>query len=804
MTAESVATPHPAEGDDVTTAAEDSSPRWVSGLLRGPSGMIRATQGVLLLLAAVLAAVSTTGAGAGLRDLVTRVASPALVLGTAALFALAAHHERPRPAAAVAWWCLAAAHLSLACGLVFVPAAHQPSRDLVPVQVWDLLYLGYYPLVGAALVALLRYRRPRWLPPTWPDSLVVAVGTLAVGVAALDAVTRDPTPTEHGFATLRPLATGGYALADLLLLAAVLGATATATGRFGLQARWFALGLALVTSADCWFTARESSPGAHLLWLAGPVVTGLASTTLGEAALGDRRRSATPENPDRAVLLPMVAVLAALTVLGCAVLTPLSITRWSTGPALLCILLGTTRLATHNWQAHVYGQLRGPRSPARRGADRTDEVTGLANRRAFAEALSGQSRSPQPARGRGHDGDDEVRPDHIALLLVDLDRFKEVNDALGHDAGDRLLAAVADRLAGALRPSQLLARLGGDEFAVVLPGADEPTAARVAAALRASLIEPFQVEGTRLHVRASVGLAVAAIPQEDPGDLLRRADVAMYRAKQNGTGVEPYRTADDRAGTQRLRRIDELREALARGELEVHLQPQVDLRRGVLVGAEALARWRHPQDGVLLPELFLPLAAQTGLMRPVTRHVLDRAMAACAQWWRRGHRIPVSVNLTADDLRDDGLPRRVDETLARYGLPGRALHLEITEDALLTDPQATAVLLEKWREKGVLVSIDDYGTGYSSLAYLRQLPVEEVKLDRIFAADLMDRRTATIVRHTVAMAHGLGLRVVAEGIEDEPTARQLADLGCDVGQGLYFGDALALPEFLELLASRRG
>jgi len=431
----------------------------------------------------------------------------------------------------------------------------------------------------------------------------------------------------------------------------------------------------------------------------------------------------------------------------------------------------------------------------RAAATRTDDLTGLANRRAVSEALSAERGHTEAVGWPGS-------PDRISLLLVDLDRFKDVNDALGHQFGDKLLTEVGTRLRSVLRPNQMLARLGGDEFAVVLPGAGLDPARRVARELRGCLEQPFVIGGNRLHVRASIGIASCRLPRDEPTDLLRQADVAMYHAKASG-GIEVYDPRRDENSAHRLRRIDELRHALERGDLEVHLQPQVDLRRGDVIGAEALARWRHPQDGVLLPDSFLPLAAQTGLMRPVAALVLDRALAACATWWTRGHHVPVSVNLTPDDLHDPDLPGLVLSTLQRHLLPASALRVEITEDALVTDASATAALLERWRADGISVAIDDYGTGYSSLAYLRELPVDEIKLDAVFVADLARRTTATIVRHTVAMAHGLGMRVVGEGIEDAATAEALAELGCDVGQGLHFGAAMSAEDFLELLRSAR-
>jgi predicted signal transduction protein with EAL and GGDEF domain len=353
-------------------------------------------------------------------------------------------------------------------------------------------------------------------------------------------------------------------------------------------------------------------------------------------------------------------------------------------------------------------------------------------------------------------------------------------------------------LQAVLRPPQLLARLGGDEFAVLLPGAGREPATRVAAALREALSEPVDATGVRLSVQATVGVATCALPRGRPEDLLRQADAAVHRAKATGGGIAVYDPEKDGVGPLPVRRVDELRSALEQGDVVVHLQPQVELATGRVVGCEALARWRHPHHGVLLPSAFLPLAARTGLLRPVADVVLDRALEACAAWWPP-HPVVVGVNVTAADLLDPRLSDRITSCLKRHGLPGEALRIEITEEALVSDPEAAGALLEGWRRLGVSVALDDFGTGYSSLAYLRELPFDELKLDRVFGADLRRRATVTIVRHTVGMAHGLGLRVVAEGVEDAAAARTVAELGCDVGQGLAFGAAMPLPEFLAML-----
>src|SRR3712207_6467639 len=383
------------------------------------------------------------------------------------------------------------------------------------------------------------------------------------------------------------------------------------------------------------------------------------------------------------------------------------------------------------------------------------------------------------------------------MLLLDLDGFKEVNDSLGHHAGDHLLRQVGPRLRPALRSGDVLARLGGDEFAVLVPEAGIDEAEGLAERLRQLLLQPITVEGIRLHVGVSIGVASAPVPAATVEELLRCADVAMYAAKAGRTGVHVY-VPDPRGGTgDRLRTMEELRTALERDDqLEVHLQPQIDLDSGRVVGAEALVRWQHPVRGLLSPGELLPAAEQAGLLRPLADTVLELSLRAAARWWPE-RAVPVSVNLSAANVTDLDLPGKVAQALVRHGLPSAALTLELVEDTLMADPDRGRQVLGELRRLGVRTSIDDYGTGYSSLAYLRHLPADELKLDRSLTHDVgTDLRAAAIVGHTVALVHELGLSLVAEGVEDDATGLVLRDLGCDVAQGYAIARPMPVEDFL--------
>nr|WP_044955485.1 bifunctional diguanylate cyclase/phosphodiesterase [Streptomyces clavuligerus] len=390
-----------------------------------------------------------------------------------------------------------------------------------------------------------------------------------------------------------------------------------------------------------------------------------------------------------------------------------------------------------------------------------------------------------------------------ALVLIDLDRFRSVNDTLGHLAGDRLLLQIAHRLRHALPRGAEAARLGGDEFAVLLPAADSITSAqRVARQLAGELSSPLDLDGLTLVLEASAGVAVFPEHALDAEGLLRRADVAMYQAKRDRTGVEVYESKRDSNTPDRLGLLGDLRRALDAHEVELHYQPKVRFD-GHVAGLEALVRWVHPDRGRVPPDEFIAIAESSGLMPHLTEYVLDTALAQVAKWRAQGLKVPVAVNVSPRDVHTPGFAGSVAARLARHGVPAGALQLEITEHVLLEDPQRAADTLAGLTDHGVRMSLDDFGTGYSSLVHLRRLPVSELKIDRSFVARLaVDTEDAEIVRCTVDLAHSLGLLVVAEGVEDDETWERLRDLGCDAVQGWLVAAAMPPQEATAWLRAR--
>ena len=380
-----------------------------------------------------------------------------------------------------------------------------------------------------------------------------------------------------------------------------------------------------------------------------------------------------------------------------------------------------------------------------------------------------------------------------ALLLMDVDRFKDVNDTLGHNCGDELLIKVGDRLRAAVREVDTVARLGGDEFAIVMPGvAGIDAALTVADRVQAALNESFEIEGLDLDVEASMGVVVSGRDGEDVLTLFRHADVAMYAAKKRGSTVAIYERQADESSPVRLTLLRELRQAIDSSNLVLHYQPQLSIETGEIVGVEALVRWSHPERGMIPPDQFIPLAEHSGLIGPLTRYVLNMALAQARSWIDAGTPLPVAVNLSARNLGEDRLLEQVAELLRAHDVPADQLTLEITESAIVTEPERARELLSQLYEMGVKLSIDDFGTGYTSLAQLKNMPIEELKIDRSFVATMTtDSGNAHIVRGVVALGHNLGLSMVAEGVEDDETLRALKDLGCDVVQGYLLARPMA-------------
>ena len=435
---------------------------------------------------------------------------------------------------------------------------------------------------------------------------------------------------------------------------------------------------------------------------------------------------------------------------------------------------------------------------------RTDPLTGLGNRHALAGAIAGQMLAHGEVDPCGGDGDSP----RFALILLDLDRFKDVNDALGHGVGDRLLIEVGRRLRAAVGEDDLVVRLGGDEFAVLAPGMSGTADARaLAGEIAAALADPVKLDGLALDVSGSIGVAVFPDHGRDVATLLRCADVAMYDAKQRSAPVAVYHPDTDHHSAQRLELLADLRTALESpcdDGVAMYYQPQVAIDTGEVVGVEALLRWRHPTRGVIRPDVLIKVAENTTVMRRLTMRIVDDVVEQVAKWSAAGVRLRASVNISVRDLHTGEVAERLAGQLRRYGVPAEQIQLEITEGALMADPRRVLATLAALDRLGVAISLDDFGTGYSSLQHLRRLPLAEVKVDRSFVLGMSrDADDAAIVASIVELAGALGLRVVAEGVEDEPTWRMLASAGCHVAQGWFYARPMPGDELLSWLARYR-
>ncbi|MEO8033912.1 MAG: EAL domain-containing protein, partial [Acidobacteriota bacterium] len=389
----------------------------------------------------------------------------------------------------------------------------------------------------------------------------------------------------------------------------------------------------------------------------------------------------------------------------------------------------------------------------------------------------------------------------LALLLMDLDRFKEVNDSFGHHFGDMLLKQVAFRLSNQVDATATVARLGGDEFAIVLPNASDSNAvAATARRLLNTLQQPFVVDGQVLEVGASIGVALAPDHGNDARTLLRRADVAMYAAKHSQTGYAFHQHDIEPRNGEQLSLVVEMRNAIERNEFELYYQPKLHLRSGLITRAEVLVRWRHPTRGLLTPVVFIPLAERTGLIKPLTDWILDRALQQCREWQEVGVPLHIAVNVSAKSLQEQTLPAKVNALLSKWDIDPRFLKIEITESSIMADPAHALAILSMLQSMGVRLSVDDFGTGYSSLTHLRELPVDEIKIDKSFVMGMgTSEADAAIVRTVIDLAHNLGKQVCAEGVETERAWWRLREMGCDLAQGYWISKPLSATEIVQWL-----
>jgi diguanylate cyclase (GGDEF)-like protein len=450
----------------------------------------------------------------------------------------------------------------------------------------------------------------------------------------------------------------------------------------------------------------------------------------------------------------------------------------------LAFLFGIAMLTVLGWRSRAHRRLIETMAAH-------DSLTGLANRAAFhARAQVALSRARSDGR-------------QPTVLVLDLDGFKDVNDSLGHHVGDALLVEVAQRLRVSLRPHDTVARLGGDEFAVLLADADPDTGEQAASRITQALNSAFVIDGIVLDIEASIGIATAE-PGADVATVLRHADTAMYAAKEHRLGQSRYDPMQAHETADRLTMLGDLRRALdSDDEIVLHYQPKIAVEDETVLGAEALARWRHPTKGMIAPTTFVPVLEGTSLIHRFTARVLDLALAQVRTWLDAGNRVPVAINASTRCLLDTTFPEMVAEALERAGVPGEMLCIEITENTVMADPERAIDVLRRVRALGVKTAIDDFGTGYSSMAYLKILPVDEIKVDRSFVRDMaMDRSNYVLVESAVDLGHNLGLSVVAEGVEDEPIAGALRSMGCDMAQGYHYARPLTPADFTEYLNRR--
>jgi diguanylate cyclase (GGDEF)-like protein len=638
----------------------------------------------------------------------------------------------------------------------------------------DAGWLAFYPAAYASLGLIARDSARRFPVRVWLDGLLVALAVAGVGVTAVVVPVFGGLSGSAGAV----ITNAAYPVGDLLLLSLTIGFVAL-NGWRGRVLFVLAAGIVIFAVADSVYMYRllegTFHPGTVLdsLWLVGAVVVSLA------AWQRPQRTEVAAPGGGATLVMPLgfgLLALALLTVAGVRPVQPVAV-----GLAAAAVAIAVLRTALSFREVRAFAETHRQAT--------TDDLTGLPNRRAFDRSLEA---AIECRRGRGQT---------LAVMLIDLDHFKDVNDTLGHHAGDRVLEQVGPRLRAALRHEDRLARLGGDEFAVLFNSAEAAAAAgpRIASALG----HRFSIEGIEIQVAASLGVALYPEHGTDAETLKQRADVAMYDAKQRRTGLEIYARERDRNTRERLQLIADLRAAVQARDLVLHYQPKIDLRSGQVTGGEALLRWRHPIRGPIAPNEFIPLAEQTGLIHPLTEIVLDEAVRQAAAWHAEGHKLDVAINMSTTSLLDRDWVDAVTSALGEHGLPARHLILEITEDTIMADPERSLSAAQALTRAGIRVALDDFGTGHSSLAYLKNLPISELKIDRCFVRDLAtDPADAAIVEGIVAICQRLDIAVVAEGVEDEDAVQQLLAFGTDGAQGFHFSPALPPDQFISWLRDR--
>jgi diguanylate cyclase (GGDEF)-like protein len=627
----------------------------------------------------------------------------------------------------------------------------------------DAFYLAFFPLAWVAIVLFIRGATRRLSLVNWLDGAVAGLGAGALCAAfAFEAIERST-----GRGALGTVVNLAYPVGDVLLLLMVAGGTTVLGGRR--RAPWLLLaaGITINVAGDTMNLLGSSADGSVAVVLnaiAWPTSILLISIAMW---LEPGPPDLLAEQRETGSALPALAGAAGLAILLLGTIG--HVNRVAIGLATATLLAVVVRTAL---------SVRGLRALTRERHHLavTDHLTGLGNRRRMSEVLD--------AFFGGQPDGERL----LAFLFIDLDGFKEVNDSFGHPAGDEVLRQLGERLSGSLGGSDLLVRVGGDEFAAVLIDADAERAATIADRLGCSLHEPFPIDAFAVQIGASIGVALAPGDADDTPSLVRCADLAMYRAKLAREPFAFYEAGLDSA--DRLGLAEELRQSIESDQLTLQYQPVLDLRSGTVVKVEALVRWPHPSLGLIPPLEFLPLAEEARLMGLLTRWVLHHALAQVSCWRDAGHQIGVAVNVSASDLLDPEFVGLIAMSLAQHELPAEALILEITETTVITEFERSTRVLQELRDLGVSVSLDDFGAGFTSLAYLGRLPASELKLDRSFIARLMagaNDRDVALVRATIELGHSLGLSVVAEGVEDFPTLQLLGELHCDLAQGYFVG-----------------